>query len=95
MNKHHGDLLTKFVVAFTPIGIAQKKKNAFSGGSYKILSTELQSILTDSGDLELKVRIQIRGEDQVQEEIVTVPLGENKVFLSYFILLFFTSPNHN
>ena len=82
MNKHHGDLLTKFVVAFTPVGIARKKKNAFSGGSYKILSTELQSINPDSGDLELKVRIRIRGEDQAQEEIVTVPLGENKLFTS-------------
>ncbi len=85
MNKHHGNVLIKFVEIFTQIGAEQLKKNAFSGGSYEILNAKLISIdYTESniasgtgvGILTLEVNVQIRGKKEPTTEVVNVSLGK-------------------
>ena len=59
LNKHHKDVLAEFAKAFSDVGTAMAKANAFSGGSFVIESSKIVSIDTDS--LELKVSIDRRG----------------------------------
>jgi adenylate kinase len=72
LNQHHGDLLNRFVEAFTEIGAEQAKRNAFSGGSYKILSSKL--LFLDMEKLDLEVVVEIRGKSEPLLERVSVPL---------------------
>ena len=89
MNKHHRKELTNFAIAFTPLGIEQMKKNAFSGGSYKITDAKLVDIVhpfensnelslsssdNPSSYLELEVTIEIRGQKEPSIEKQIVPL---------------------
>jgi hypothetical protein len=85
MNKHHRDVLTKFVEVYTPLGITQMKKNAFSGGSYEILDSVLVGIGYyghshdddyKPGYLRLEATVQIRSEKEPRVEIVELALGE-------------------
>mmetsp|Transcript_27964 Transcript_27964/g.32042 ORF Transcript_27964/g.32042 Transcript_27964/m.32042 type:complete len:564 (-) Transcript_27964:192-1883(-) len=44
LNKHHRDALRAFAEVFTPLGIIQAKKNAFSGGTYEIVDASVTGI---------------------------------------------------
>ena len=77
INKHHRDVILSFAEAFTPLGVIQAQKNAFSGGSYVIKEAKLVGIHydDDEGDegeggghpyITLDVTVQIRGEKQPQ-----------------------------
>lgn len=72
LNQHHGELLNRFAEAFTAIGEEQSRKNAFSGGSYKILSSKI--LFLDLEKMDLEVLVQIRGKAEPQVERVSVPL---------------------
>ena len=56
INKHHGDLLTSFAIAFTELGAEMSKRNRFSGGSFKILDANLVDVSTDSITLDVTVK---------------------------------------
>jgi len=77
INKHHRDVILSFTEAFTPLGVIQAQKNAFSGGSYVIKEAKLVGIHydNDEGDegedgghpyITFDVTVQIRGEKQPQ-----------------------------
>jgi Domain of unknown function (DUF1995). len=83
LNKHHRDVLTKFAMAFTPLGVTQAKKNAFSGGSYLIQDASVVDIYHPSSQcngqtpsyLELEVTVNIRGaKNPIQTERQRVDL---------------------
>ena len=83
LNKHHPDLLLSFVLAFSKLGTVQAKKNAFSGGSYKVINAELKDIdfygeetknEESHGCLILDATVKIRGKEEVQKECVTISL---------------------
>jgi len=87
LNKHHREVLTKFAIAFTPLGVLQAKKNAFSGGSFTIQDATVVDIWYPKGPpqqgdvscsssyLELEVTVNIRGaKDPIQTEIQRVSL---------------------
>ena len=56
LNKHHGDLLTSFAIAFTELGAEMTKRNRFSGGSFKILDATLVDVSADSITLDVTVK---------------------------------------
>lgn len=89
LNKHHPDLLLSFAKAFSKLGTIQAKKNAFSGGSYKIVSATLVGIdlSKEQNALTLDTKVQIRGEAQERDELVLIPLGENRSQSRYFCKL--------
>lgn len=68
INKHHNDVILSFAEAFTPLGVIQAQKNAFSGGSYVIKEAKLVGIHYDEDHpyITLDVTVQIRGEKQPQ-----------------------------
>eukprot|EP00979_Chaetoceros_neogracilis_P018826 scaffold11268_cov267-Chaetoceros_neogracile.AAC.1 len=77
LNKHHSEVLRKFAMAFSPLGVTQAKKNAFSGGSFNIESASVVNIqyakYNESGAphnsyMELDVTVQIRGEKEPKVE---------------------------
>ena len=83
LNKHHEDVLTNFAMAFTPIGVTQAKKNAFSGGAYIIQSASIVNIIhpkynkrdkPNKSYFELDVTVQIRGEKEPTVERQKVDL---------------------
>jgi len=74
LNKHQGDVLTKFAEIFSQLGVEKSKKNAWSGGSYKILSAKIVDIDTES--FELDVEIKERGKDSKVKH-VAIDFGES------------------
>ena len=83
LNKHHEDVLMNFATAFTPIGVIQAKKNAFSGRSYTIQSASIVNIYhpkynksdkPNKSYVELDVTVQIRGEKEPRVERQKVDL---------------------
>jgi adenylate kinase len=72
LNKHHRDILTNFAIAFTPLGVIQKQKNALSGGSYSIEDATIVGI--HKNYVELDVKVQIRNEKEPRIERQTVSL---------------------
>lgn len=77
LNKHHTDLLTTFAAAFTDLGRIQAKKNAFSGGSYKIKEARLVGL--DSDNIELEVAIAIRNRPEPDIEQVSFSLDADPI----------------
>ena len=73
LNKHHEVMLTKFAEVFSPLGAEKAKKNAWSGGSFKILSATIVSI--DTQILELDVEVQERKMGSKTKR-VEIELGE-------------------
>jgi len=73
LNKHHGRLLTKIAENFSQLGIEKKKKNAWSGGSFEIISSKIVNINTTS--FELDVDLQERREG-IKTKRVTIDLGK-------------------
>jgi hypothetical protein len=72
LNKHHTDVLVAFVECFSELGVVKSKKNAWSGGSYKIESARIVDINTEM--MKLDVSVQERGKD-AREETVQIELG--------------------
>eukprot|EP00978_Attheya_sp_CCMP212_P006569 scaffold15258_cov49-Attheya_sp.AAC.5 len=71
LNKHHGNLLAAFASAFTELGTIQSKKNAFTGGSYKIEDSTIVDFDPDS--ITMDVTVKIRSKEPTTER-VTFPL---------------------
>ena len=85
LNKHHGStLLPALVVAFTNLGREQAKRNAWSGGSYKITGAELEDIVREDGSWHLlfDVSIQERGKSE-RVESVRMSVGKCIIFYTY------------
>jgi hypothetical protein len=80
LNKHHTDVLVAIADTFSELGVEKAKKNAWSGGSYKIESAKIVDINTEK--MELDVSIQERGKD-LREERVEVELGKTFDCRSY------------
>lgn len=77
LNKHHGkDLLPKLVETFSQIGLEKAKKNAWSGGSYVIISASIIDINSDC--LKLDVQIQERSILKKAKQ-VTIELGTTSI----------------
>ena len=72
MNKHHSDVLRSFAETFSELGKEKARRNAWSGGSYKIESAKLVDI--DVNEMELEVTVLQRGKKQ-KVECVRVDLG--------------------
>eukprot|EP00542_Grammatophora_oceanica_P010650 CAMPEP_0194041438 /NCGR_PEP_ID=MMETSP0009_2-20130614/13349_1 /TAXON_ID=210454 /ORGANISM="Grammatophora oceanica, Strain CCMP 410" /LENGTH=541 /DNA_ID=CAMNT_0038684951 /DNA_START=15 /DNA_END=1640 /DNA_ORIENTATION=+ len=71
LNKHHRSTLLEFVQVFTEIGGKVRKRNTFSGGSYKLLDAKVLDISLDEGRLTLEVTAKDRSEaDPVVEQTV-------------------------
>jgi len=66
LNKHHGDLLTSFAIAFTELGAEMTKRNRFSGGSYKILDATLVDVSKDEITLDVTVKERVKKEPSVE-----------------------------
>ena len=65
LNKHHSDMLRAIVETFSELGQEQKKKNAWSGGSYQIEKATVVGI--DAMSMALDATIQERGKQQHEE----------------------------
>jgi len=80
LNKHHRDTLTLFAEAFSPLGVIQANKNAFSGGSYSINDAKIISLNYDLYDEEnsitLEVTVNIRGKKTTSVETVEISTGD-------------------
>lgn len=72
LNKHHPDLLIAFAETFSSLGIEKAKKNAWSGGSYKIEDAKIVHI--DTMSMELDVTVVERSRSS-RNERVTFELG--------------------
>ena len=59
MNKHHSDVLRSFAETFSELGKEKARRNAWSGGSYKIESAKLVDI--DVNEMELEVTVYNEG----------------------------------
>lgn len=73
-NKHHRSLLKTFTAAFTELGTKKSKRNAFSGGSYKIDDARIVSL--DATSVTLDVTVRERSKPDPSVERVTMGLGE-------------------
>ena len=74
INKHHTDLMKRFAEAYSELGKEQSKRNAFSGGSYKILEAKLVNVSPKTLDLEVTVKD--RKQKEPVTERVSVDLGK-------------------
>jgi len=72
LNKHHGNVFVSFAETFSKLGAEKAKKNAWSGGSYMILSATIVDINTES--FELDVEIQERSKESTVKRVV-IELG--------------------
>lgn len=72
LNKHHSDMLRAIVETFSELGQEQKKKNAWSGGSYQIEKATVVGI--DAMSMALDATIQERGKQPTTRR-VTIELG--------------------
>lgn len=68
LNKHHGNVFVSFAETFSMLGAEKAKKNAWSGGSYMILSATIVDINTES--FELDVEIQERSKESTVKRVV-------------------------
>ena len=66
LNKHHGDLLTSFAIAFSELGAEMAKRNRYSGGSYKILDATLIEVSPDTISLDVTVKEREKKEPSVE-----------------------------
>lgn len=72
LNKHHRDVLKSFAAAFTSLGVIQKKKNAFSGGSYKIEDAIIVAIHDSYIELDVTVKIRNEKESKIERQKVSL-----------------------
>ena len=72
MNKHHSDTILAFAEKLSRMGDEARKKNAWSGGSFKILGARLVGI--DLEQMELEVDVD-EGRKGRRTEVVQVSLG--------------------
>jgi hypothetical protein len=79
LNKHHKDMLTTFVDVYTELGAEAAKRNAFSGGSFKIQDATIVGIDLDSDSLELVVTVQDRSQNEPTIQKTTVPLTADPI----------------
>jgi len=79
-SNYYSDLLVTMAMAFTEIGTIAARKNAFSGGSYKVLNATLSSYTEDRDDttLHLNVYVQLRSEKIPSLTKVSFSLGRAK-----------------
>lgn len=68
LNKHHVDMLTKCAETFSQLGVEKAKKNAWSGGAYKILSATIVGI--DTHSFTLDVETQERNKESKEKNVV-------------------------
>mmetsp|Transcript_24289 Transcript_24289/g.53485 ORF Transcript_24289/g.53485 Transcript_24289/m.53485 type:complete len:530 (+) Transcript_24289:138-1727(+) len=82
LNKHHEVMLTKFAEVFSPLGAEKAKKNAWSGGSFKILSATIVSIDTQILELDVEVQERKMGSKtkRVEIELDAVPVVKSRKF---------------
>lgn len=77
---YYSDLLVTMAMAFTEIGTIAARKNAFSGGSYKVLNATISNIEDDT--INLDVYVQIRSEKMPTLTKASFSLG--KIFDTEF-----------
>jgi hypothetical protein len=77
LNKHHKDMLTTFADVYTDLGAEAAKRNAFSGGSFKIEEATIVGI--DSECLELEVTVQDRSKNEPTIQKTTVLLDADPI----------------
>ena len=77
LNKHHADVLCLFAEAYSEIGVQKFKRNSFSGGSYKLVDSQVTNISCES--MELEVTIIDRSMSDPVIERVTIPLDTETV----------------
>ena len=77
LNKHHTDLLILFAEVYSDLGRIKVKKNAFSGGSYKIDNAKIVNI--DNDNIYLDVTINERGKVSNVEDQVVVSLDSDPI----------------
>lgn len=77
LNKHHSDVLCLFAEAYSDIGVQKNKRNAFSGGAYKIQDAEVTKVSADS--MELDVTINDRSQKEPAIEKISIPLDADVV----------------
>lgn len=82
LNKHHGDLLTKLSETFSELGVEKAKKNAWSGGSYQILSARIVNIDTRSFDLDTEIELRGSGSKTktVSIDLDAMPVTKRRKF---------------
>jgi hypothetical protein len=74
---YHSDLLVTMAMAFTEIGTIAARKNAFSGGSYKVINATISHIVDgDDDSIHLDVYVQIRSEKTPSVTKVSFSLGK-------------------
>lgn len=56
LNKHHGKFLIKLAETFSELGLEKAKKNAWSGGSYQIMSATIMDINTVTLELDVEIK---------------------------------------
>ena len=78
LNKHHGDLLVAFAKVFTSLGHEEARRNAFSGGSYRIRKARVTNLPRQGNKLGLEVTITIRSQGDSIEN-VEMFFGEQNV----------------
>eukprot|EP00566_Odontella_aurita_P010205 CAMPEP_0113551534 /NCGR_PEP_ID=MMETSP0015_2-20120614/14576_1 /TAXON_ID=2838 /ORGANISM="Odontella" /LENGTH=430 /DNA_ID=CAMNT_0000452433 /DNA_START=347 /DNA_END=1639 /DNA_ORIENTATION=- /assembly_acc=CAM_ASM_000160 len=64
LNKHHSDLLADFATVFTEIGEEKAKKNAFSGGSFRIEGAKIVGL--DATGIDLDVIVKARSDREAK-----------------------------
>jgi hypothetical protein len=79
-NNYYSDLLVTMAMAFTEIGTIAARKNAFSGGSYKVLNATLGNYVEDGDNdtVHLNVYVQLRSEKMPSLTKVSFSLGRTK-----------------
>jgi hypothetical protein len=82
MNKHHSDVLVAFATTFSEIGEEAAKRNAFSGGSFKLEDAKLVDI--SSNDLTLDVTVKERGKKDTVVRQVLIPL-DGKLCCDWYV----------
>lgn len=78
LNKHHSDVLCLFAEAYSEIGAEMSGKNAFSGGSFKIVQSKVTDVSAERLDMEVTVQERSRPEPTVRT--VSIQLDSDFVY---------------
>ena len=75
LNKHHSDVLCLFAEAYSELGTQQQRRNSFSGGSFKIVDSQVIDVSPER--MELEVTIYDRSQSGPIMERVTIDLDSD------------------
>lgn len=75
LNKHHSDVLCLFAEAYSELGTQQQRRNSFSGGSFKIVDSQVVDVSPET--MELEVTINDRSQSGPVTERVTIDLNSD------------------